>query len=100
MKTTMINGIEVVTKKELDRVLFSKPGFKEAYDELTPEYDLIHEIIRARIQDGVTQKALAEKIGTKQSAIARFERGDSNPTLEFMQKLARGLGLKLIITVQ
>jgi transcriptional regulator with XRE-family HTH domain len=53
-----------------------------------------------RIKGEMTQAQLAEKMGTKQSAIARFESGRSNPTFDFIQRLATALGLKLSITVQ
>jgi predicted transcriptional regulator len=45
----------------------------------------------------MTQKKLAEKIGVAQSALARFESGNINPTLSFLQKITSGLGLKLLV---
>lgn len=46
---------------------------------------------------GMTQKDVTEKMGTKQSAIARLESGDVNPSLEFLQKIAQVMGYKLSI---
>ena len=46
------------------------------------------------------QAQLAKKMGTKQSAIARIERGDSNPSIAFLEKLTQALDSKLIIQVQ
>lgn len=83
-------------KKEL---LKNKTVAKE-YIRLTPRYRIISEIISARNKTGVTQKELAEKIGTKQSAIARFENGGTNPTLKFLEKIAEVLGHRLIIQFQ
>lgn len=91
--------MEFVTLKELHEELLKRPGFKEAYDALEPEYALRNAIIRARYEQGLTQAELARRMGTKQSAISRFER-HGNPTIEFMQKLSRALGLTLKITVQ
>lgn len=71
--------------------------YKKAYEELELEFALIRAILDARIHKGVTQKELAEKIGTKQSSIARFESGKYNPTLSFVQKLANALDLKIKI---
>jgi len=73
------------------------PGFKRAYDDLELEFTLIHAILDQRVRKGITQKQLAEKVGTKQSAIARFESGNSNPTLAFVKKLSRALDLKLTV---
>ena len=88
------------TLEELDTMLAKKPGFKKGYDDLELEFTLINEIIKQRIQKGITQDVLAKKMGTKQSAIARFESGIGNPTLDFLKRLTSALGLKLSITVQ
>jgi len=77
-----------------------RPGYKEAYDDLELEFRLLSEIIRARSERGVTQAELAKRMGTKQSAIARFESGRGNPTIDFIQRLSHALGLKIRITVQ
>ncbi|KXS46434.1 MAG: helix-turn-helix domain-containing protein, partial [Halanaerobium sp. T82-1] len=44
-----------------------------------------------------TQKELADRIGTKQSAISRLENDDYNPSVEFLDKVAHALGKKLEI---
>jgi transcriptional regulator with XRE-family HTH domain len=53
-----------------------------------------------RTKQGITQEELAKRAGTKQSIISRFEGGNYNPSLEFMQKLAQGLGKELHITLR
>ena len=74
------------------------PEFKKAYDDLELEFQLIAAMIDRRNRKKITQKALAEKIGTKQSAIARFESGRANPRLSFLKKLSRALDVKLTVT--
>jgi ribosome-binding protein aMBF1 (putative translation factor) len=74
------------------------PAFKKAYDNLKLEFAIIGALIDARAKRGMTQAKLAKKVGTKQSAIARFESGRSNPTLSFIQKLSDALGLKITAT--
>jgi ribosome-binding protein aMBF1 (putative translation factor) len=96
----IINGIKWVTHEESLARSMKKPGFKEAHDALEVEFALHDALIKMRIKGEMTQAQLAEKMGTKQSAIARFESGRSNPTLDFIQRLATALGLKLSITVQ
>lgn len=39
---------------------------------------------RARIGAGLTQKELAEKIGASRSAVSAWERGDRNPSSEYV----------------
>ena len=84
---------------EVKKELFKDPAVKKAYDDLGPQFALIEKIIEKRINEGLTQKELARRVGTKQSAIARFESGSYNPSLAFLQKLARGLGVKLEVTI-
>ncbi len=83
---------------DLDRLeaeLLKDPEFKAEYDALEPEYELIRQIISARTEKKMTQKQLAEKIGTKQSNIARLESGNYNPSFQFLQKVAGALDKKL-----
>lgn len=77
--------------------LLKDKEFKEEYDSLEEEYNLINEIISKRIERGLTQKELAEKMGTKQSAIARLESGKYNPSFKFLKKAAKALDSKLKI---
>ncbi|MBI4092566.1 MAG: helix-turn-helix transcriptional regulator [Candidatus Kerfeldbacteria bacterium] len=72
---------------------------KEVYEELGPEFMLVEKLMEKRIRKGLTQEALARRIGTKQSAISRLERGEYNPTLAFLRKVAAGLNARLKITV-
>jgi predicted transcriptional regulator len=71
---------------------------KEVQNELRnneAEYKIIEEIISARKERNLTQKDLAELIGTRQSNISRLEGGNYNPTLDFLNKIARAVGKEL-----
>jgi DNA-binding XRE family transcriptional regulator len=59
------------------------------------EYKIIEEIIMARREKNLTQKGLAELVGTRQSNISRLESGNYNPTLEFLNKIAKAVGKEL-----
>lgn len=81
-------------KKEL----LKDKNVKKSYDELGPEFALVTMITEERIKQGLTQAELAKKLGTKQSAISRLERGTYNPTLAFLRKLAKALGTELHVS--
>ena len=49
---------------------------------------------------GLSQAELAERTGLKQSNISRAESGKYNPTIEFLGRLAEGLGKKLYIELR
>lgn len=73
------------------------PDFKEEYDRLEPEFAIIEAVIKARVKKGITQKELAQRMGTKQSVISRLESGDANPSIVFLQKIAKALNYHLEI---
>jgi transcriptional regulator with XRE-family HTH domain len=56
------------------------------------------ELVReGRRRAGLTQKQLADRAGTTQSAIARLEAGRTSPTLEAVERLLRLFGFQLIV---
>jgi DNA-binding XRE family transcriptional regulator len=69
------------------------PEFVEDLKELEPGY----QIARLRILRGLTQAELAEKVGTKQPAIARLESGQATPSITFLRRLACALDANLEI---
>jgi ribosome-binding protein aMBF1 (putative translation factor) len=89
-------------REHLDFELWEKeklenPQFKAEYDRLQPEFALIEAVLKARREKGLTQKEIAQKIGTKQSVISRLEKGRANPTLAFLKKLACAFSSRLEI---
>lgn len=85
------------TLKQFKKKAFKRPGVRKVYAEMQPEFKIIHALIISRNKKGMSQRKLAEKIGITQSALARFESGNINPTLSFLQKITGGLGLKLLV---
>jgi transcriptional regulator with XRE-family HTH domain len=55
---------------------------------------------RMRLHAGLSQRELAERIGSTQSAIARMEKGEAEPKLCTLEKLAEALGRDLFIHVR
>ena len=89
-------------RKHLDFTTFKKqalknPKIRAEYERLQPEFALINEVLRARSEKGITQKDLAERVGTKQSVISRLEAGRANPSVAFLKKLAQALNSHLEI---
>ena len=79
--------------------LLKDPAFRREYDALAPEFEFIEELIEKRLERGLTQAALAKKIGTKQSAIARLESGSYNPSISFLQRVAKALDARLQVSI-
>jgi transcriptional regulator with XRE-family HTH domain len=58
------------------------------------------ELIReARLRAALTQDELAERLGTSQSVIARWEAGHRSPTVEAMRRAVRACGLDITMSL-
>lgn len=58
------------------------------------------EIIReARLRAGLSQQELADRLGTSQSVIARWEKGHRSPTVETMLRAVRACDLDVSVSV-
>lgn len=83
--------------KNLDKKLMDNPAFVKEWKKIEPEYDLARALIGARIKRHMSQKQLADKIGTKQPVISRIESMSYQPTVSLLQRVAQGLDAKLDI---
>jgi DNA-binding XRE family transcriptional regulator len=88
---------QTISYSKFKKRMAKRKGYRKAYDALKPEYDLIRLCLDARLATDMTQAQLARKIGTKQSSIARLESGSYNPSVKFLQKVAKALGKTLQI---
>jgi predicted transcriptional regulator len=80
---------------EAKTIILQNREVREELSKNEAEYKLVEEIIIARHERNITQKELAEIIGTKQSNISRLESGNYNPTIDFLNKVARAVGKEL-----
>ena len=75
------------------------PAYRREYDALEPEFALAAALIRARADAGLTQEQLAERMGTKQEVIARWEGGRVLPSTRTLARLAKATGTRLQISL-
>ena len=61
--------------------------------------DIARQMREARHSMHLTQQVLADRVGTKKSNISRMESGTYNPTLDFMVKVAEGMGKQISIRI-
>lgn len=82
-------------KAFLAKALLRK-GFAEAYDELALEYQVANQMLKARARAGLTQDAVAERMGTTKSAVSRLESaGKHAPSLATLKRYASAVGCDL-----
>ena len=84
--------------KVLARAL-KDPEIKAEYDRLEPEFAIIKSIIKQRMEKKISQRQLAHRMGTQQSALSRLESGTYNPSLRFLKKVAAALDSRLQISI-
>ena len=75
--------------------LLKNPEFKKLYEESQPEFEIAKAIIRARIENNITQKELAKRMHTTQSVISRIEQARTSPSISFLKRLASALNASL-----
>lgn len=75
--------------------LLKDPEFRKALKETELEFQITKAVIEARINQGLSQKDLAEKMHTKQSVISRVENAKTTPSLSFLKRLAEALSFSL-----
>jgi len=71
------------------------PGIFDYDPEVDAPAILALNVIQTRDRRGMTQAQLAEAVGVAQPRIAEVERGDANPRLVTLAKLAHALGITL-----
>lgn len=76
------------------------PDFKKEYDAMEPEFALAQAMIDARINSGITPMQLSERTGIAEEEISRMERGDADPSVSTLQKLAAAIGMQVRIMFQ
>ena len=86
--------------KDLHKKWKQDPKYREAYDQLGPEFELARAIIQARTRAGLTQAQLARRMKTTQSVIARLESGRVRSSTATLARIARATGSRLRIDFQ
>jgi transcriptional regulator with XRE-family HTH domain len=83
--------------KDYFKKLEEDHDYQEVEKELRVILDLADDILRLRMEKGWSQAELAKQAGTKQANISRLESGLSNPSINFLQKLAKAFGINISI---
>ena len=76
------------------------PSFAKKWQESEVEHTLVKAIIEARNAAGMTQLQLSSLSEIDQAVLSRIESGKANPSIKTLQKVAKGLGKKLVIDFQ
>ncbi len=76
------------------------PAFRAAYDKIGAEMEIAFAIAEARHRAKLTQAQLADKIGSSQAMVARWERGTTMPSTKSLTKVAQATGSRLRVQLE
>ncbi len=91
-KTQKAQDFQLYLKKQLKDL-----EFKKQYEAYGKQLEIAYQILKLRKKKKLSQLQLAQKIGTKQSNIARIEAGQQNFSIDTLEKIADALGSQLSV---
>jgi transcriptional regulator with XRE-family HTH domain len=71
------------------------PEVREAWEDAEAVANLVKTLVAARRHLGLSQRDVAERMGTTQSAVSDLERTAGDPRLSTLQRFGRAVGLKI-----
>ena len=77
-------------------LILSNPEVRKIRQRTFLRRETAKNVAKLRVSLGLTQSQLAEMLGTQQSSIARLEKGEKIPSLEFLNRIAEAVGDQLL----
>src|SRR5438067_119077 len=95
-----MGGVKMARTRNFADVVQAKitanPDLAEAVENESFNADVAMKVYEARKEAGLTQKELAERVGTQQSVISRIEDADyDGHSLSVLKRIGKALGKKL-----
>lgn len=92
------------THDQLVEQLMSRPGVRAEVERIEQEeIELLDQLLKTRLDAGLTQAQLAERMGTQASAVARLERslatGKHSPSVATLRRYVKACGKHLVLQV-
>lgn len=76
---------------------FSDPANANEIKAMFARMELVEAMYKARQEAGLTQKEIADRMGTRQTYIAALERGRKNITFSTLARYAAACGKKVVL---
>ncbi|MDE3260100.1 MAG: helix-turn-helix transcriptional regulator [Gemmatimonadota bacterium] len=89
----------MLSHEELKRRALANRETRTEYEAQKPDFELLDKLLEARKRAGLTQGQVAEKMGTKATAITRLESASRrhSPKIETLRRYADAVGCRLNI---
>jgi ribosome-binding protein aMBF1 (putative translation factor) len=89
----------VTESDDLDRLIGERsrdnPAFAAMVDQALRTREVIRELTRARIDQGLSQTLVAARMGSSQSVVARIEQGSRDVRLSTLARYASAVGRRV-----
>ncbi len=72
--------------------LEGRPGYRATFEHQFPYANVALAVVALRERHGLTQRALAERVGTPQSVVARLESGRHPVEIKMLARIADAVG--------
>lgn len=89
--------LEEDVEEHFEELYARDKGFQAEWDERKLSRELGDRLLERRLERGLSQRELAQRIGTSQNRIYLIENGEANPTLDTLERLAKVLGAHLTV---
>jgi transcriptional regulator with XRE-family HTH domain len=86
------------THKDVLKKALRSPEVRAEYEALEPEYEVRRALLFLRQATNMTQREIAERVGTKQEYISRIERGHVDLSVHYLAQLVHALDADLEIS--
>jgi transcriptional regulator with XRE-family HTH domain len=96
----MVKVSELRTAAEIHEQDMRDPAYRREYERTRLANDVAVKVIQYRVAHGLSQSALARKLGMRQPHVARLEAGDHEPSLSTLARLSAALGLDFSVDVK
>jgi ribosome-binding protein aMBF1 (putative translation factor) len=83
---------ELISADEIHEQNMRDLDYRREHERTRLANDVAIRVIRYRAAHGLSQAALAEKLGMRQPNVARLESGDHEPSLSTLARLSEVLG--------
>lgn len=83
------------TLEQFETEIRRDAAMRAKLDESEPDYQLAREVLAARLAAKMSQTELAKAIGTSQSRVSKWERGEEAPRVDALRRIARATGRRL-----
>jgi ribosome-binding protein aMBF1 (putative translation factor) len=90
---------DLTTAVEIAAEELNDPEIRREHERTAFAHAVAMRVIGYRVEHRLSQTALAHMLGMHQSAVARLEAGDHEPSLATLSRLAGNLGIEFHIDV-